>query len=586
MITIALDAMGGDNQPISNIDGALLALSKREDLIISLIGKEDILKPILDTKTYDKNRLIIVPASEVIETGEPPVMAFQKKKDSSLLRGFELIRKKTCQGFVSAGSTGAILVGAQLLAGRLKNVKRAPLCVEIPTIKGTSLLIDCGANVDAKPESLCQFAVMGTIYAREFLGIKDPTVGLINIGTEEEKGNELTRTTFPLLKNLPGIHFVGNTEARDVPYGVADIYVAEAFTGNVILKMYEGVAKALISEIKGTLKESFIGSLGGLMIKKPLRKLLKKFDSSEDGGAPLLGLTGLVMKAHGNSSALQIKNAILQCAAFAEKNLTEKLEKALSVIGSENNNAEPMTKEQPVSKNVLKSDTNTESKKTQASSLEQKIGYTFRDKNLLTKALTHTSYIHEEKLPYTECNERLEFFGDAILERTVTQYLFDKYKSEPEGDLTKRRASLVCEDTLAYAARKISLGDSLKLGKGADKGGGRDSDNVLSDAMEALLAAIYLDGSPKDTDRLIYDYILSEDKEILPMDAKSELQERMQKEGKTVAYREISESGPDHDKAYLYEVLINDKPISKGSGHSKKEAQNNAAIKAIENMQE
>ena len=329
MIRIALDAHGGDNAPLCNVDGALLALSQNPDIEIYLVGQEQVLRSALARKTYDKERLLIVPASEIIEMGEEPAAAIMRKKDSSIVVGLKKIRDGEADAFVSCGSTGAVLVGGQVVARTLPGIRRAPLATPMPTTKGYSLLIDCGANVDAKKEVLQQFAVMGSLYARHILGISEPTVGLVNIGTEEEKGNALTRETYPLLKSTPGIRFVGNAEARDLLFGVADVYVCEGFTGNIVLKSIEGASKALIGEIKKTLKSSVPGMIGGAMIKKPLKTMLKKYDPNAVGGAMMLGLRGLVVKGHGNSDAEAVKNAILQCIAFKEQNLNEKIEKAI-----------------------------------------------------------------------------------------------------------------------------------------------------------------------------------------------------------------------------------------------------------------
>lgn len=304
MIRIALDVMGGDNAPLSNLEGAMNALKESEGTQILLVGQKEVIETYLKEQTYDESRIEIVDASEIIETGEPPVVAIAKKKDSSLVVGMKLLREGKADCFISAGSTGAILVGGQTIAGRLKGVKRSPLAIVVPTLTGKSVIVDCGANVDAKPEVLVQFAIMGSVYAKEIMGIENPTVGLINIGMEEEKGNELTRATYPLLRDCDQINFTGNCEARDIALGAQDVLVCEAFTGNVVLKMYEGVSKALLKQIKATLKSSTLGKIGGLMIKPSLKGLMKTFDSSEDGGAPMLGLNGIVMKAHGNSTAL------------------------------------------------------------------------------------------------------------------------------------------------------------------------------------------------------------------------------------------------------------------------------------------
>ncbi len=328
-IRVAVDAMGGDYMPDCNVDGALKAISETEDVEVTLVGKEEQILPLLEGKEYPKDRLKILNASETILTGESPVSAIQRKKDSSMVVGLKLLSDGQADAFISAGSTGALLVGGQTIAGRIPGIKRSPLAVLLPTTKGTSVILDAGANVDAKPENLVQFAVMGSLYAKEVLKIEDPSVGLVNIGTEEEKGNELTRTTFPLLKECPDIRFIGNAEARDIPFGAADVYVCEAFTGNVVLKMYEGVAKALLSQIKETLMSSLRGKIGGAIIKPSLSGLKKRFDSSENGGAPMLGLKGLVIKAHGNSTADQIRNAILQCIDFTRSDMKTKITEKL-----------------------------------------------------------------------------------------------------------------------------------------------------------------------------------------------------------------------------------------------------------------
>ena len=330
MIRIALDVMGGDNAPDANLEGALEALERSSDISVLLVGQKEPIEAWLSGKTYDKARLSVVDAPEVIETGEPPVAAIQKKKNSSMVVGLRMLHDGEADAFVSAGSTGALLVGGQTIAGRLKGVKRAPLAVQLPTTKGKCLLVDCGANVDVRPEVLVQFAVIGALYAKHIMGIEDPSVGLVNIGTEEEKGNELTRAAYPLMKDCEKIRFIGNAEARDIPQGAADVLVCEAFTGNVILKMYEGVARTLLSQVKSSLMSSLRGKIGGLLIKPSLKGLVKTFSSKEDGGAPLLGLRGLVVKAHGNSTGIQMRNALLQCEAFYQSGLKERIEDAFS----------------------------------------------------------------------------------------------------------------------------------------------------------------------------------------------------------------------------------------------------------------
>ena len=325
LVRVALDAMGGDDAPLVNVKGAVEALKESDRLKIFLVGKQDIIESELSKFDYDKNRLEIVNATEIIEMAEPPVMAIRKKKDSSIVKGMYMVNHGEADAFVSAGSTGAVLVGGQVIVGRLKGVDRAPLAPLIPTEKGKSLLIDCGANVDARSNHLVQFAKMGTVYMENIIGVKNPTVGIVNIGAEEEKGNALVKETFPLLKNCPDINFIGSVEARDIPSGAADIVVCEAFTGNIILKMYEGVATTLMHTLKKSLMSSLKTKIGALLIKNDLKKSLSDFNMDVYGGAPLLGLKGLVVKTHGSANDIEVKNSILQCVDFTEQKISEKI---------------------------------------------------------------------------------------------------------------------------------------------------------------------------------------------------------------------------------------------------------------------
>lgn len=326
---VALDAMGGDNAPGEIVKGAVEAVQRRDDIKILLTGKEEVLKKELSAYTYPKEQIEIVNATEVIETAEPPVKAIRGKKDSSIVVAMKMVKKGEADAFVSAGSSGAVLVGGQVLVGRIKGVERPPLAPLIPTLKGVSLLIDCGANVDARPSHLVQFARMGSIYMESVMGKKNPTVGIVNIGAEEEKGNALVKETFPLLKQCDDIHFTGSIEAREIPAGACDVVVCEAFVGNVILKLYEGVGSVMIRKIKGGLMTDLRTKLGALLIKPALKKTLKSFDASEYGGAPLLGLKGLVVKTHGSAKAIEVEHSIDQCVQFKQQHISEKIEKAI-----------------------------------------------------------------------------------------------------------------------------------------------------------------------------------------------------------------------------------------------------------------
>ena len=330
LVKVALDAMGGDNAPAEIVKGAVEALNENDKLMVYTVGDETAIKTELAKYTYDTSRLEIVHTTEVIETAEPPVMAIRKKKDSSIVKAMTMVKNKECDAFVSAGSSGAILVGGQVIVGRIKGVERPPLAPLIPTKTGFSLLIDCGANVDARPSFLVQFAKMGTIYMENVMGVKNPTVAIVNIGAEEEKGNALVKETFPLLKGCPDINFIGSIEARDIPYGMADIIVCDAFVGNVILKLYEGVGAVLISKVKEGMLTTLRSKIGALLVKSALKSTLKSFDASEYGGAPLLGLNGLVVKTHGSSKSKEIKNTLIQCVTFKEQKINEKIKQVIS----------------------------------------------------------------------------------------------------------------------------------------------------------------------------------------------------------------------------------------------------------------
>ena len=293
---VALDAMGGDNAPREMVKGAVEAVRKRKDIKVLLTGKEDVIRKELSAYTYPEEQIEIVNATEVIETAEPPVKAIRGKKDSSIVVAMKMVKKGEADAFVSAGSSGAVLVGGQ---------------------------------VDARPSHLVQFAKMGSIYMESVMGKKNPTVGIVNIGAEEEKGNALVKETFPLLKECPDINFIGSVEARDIPYGAADVIVCEAFAGNIILKLYEGVAGALLKKVKKGMLSSLRSKIGALLVKPALKGVLKDFDTSEYGGAPLLGLNGLVVKTHGSSKSKEVCNSIIQCVAFKEQKINEKIKEAI-----------------------------------------------------------------------------------------------------------------------------------------------------------------------------------------------------------------------------------------------------------------
>ncbi len=330
IVKVAVDAMGGDNAPHEIVKGAVDAVSKVDNLKVILVGLQESINAELAKYSYDNNKISVVNATEVIGFNEAPAVAVRAKKDSSIVVAMKLVKSGDADAFVSDGSTGAILVGGLGYIGRIKGVERTPLATLFPTENGASLLIDCGANVDARASHLVQFAKMGSIYMENICGVKNPKVGIVNIGTEEEKGNALVKETFPLLKECDSINFIGSVEARDIPKGYADVVVAEGFVGNVVLKLYEGLASTLMKKIKAGMMSTLISKIGALMSKKAIKNTLKSFDVSEYGGAPLLGLNGLAVKTHGSSTAIEISNSIKQCVTFVENNINEKIKESIT----------------------------------------------------------------------------------------------------------------------------------------------------------------------------------------------------------------------------------------------------------------
>lgn len=330
---IFVDAMGGDFAPQAPVAGAIEALRRFPDMEIELAGDLSQVEPLLTDCDDVRSRITLVDAPEVITNHESPVMGVRQKKQSATVIGMLKLRDKTVDGFVSAGSTGAVLAGGMFRLGRIPGVERPALAPLMPNGKGHFLLIDCGANVDCKPEYLQVFGIMGDAYMKGVMGMKEPRVGLINIGAEAEKGNALVKATYPLMEKAP-YHFVGNVEARDITADVADVLVADGFTGNVVLKFMEGMAGTLLGIIKQEIMNDTRSKLGGLMAKPAFRRVKKLMDYQEVGGAPLLGVQGAVVKAHGSSSGHAFACAIAQLVKMIEGNVVSIIEQGVSTLES------------------------------------------------------------------------------------------------------------------------------------------------------------------------------------------------------------------------------------------------------------
>ena len=314
---IAIDAMGGDNAPHEIVKGAYEALDAFSDIEILLYGNEEKLAPLM--KVHD--RIKVIHTEEVIEGTDEPVRAIRRKKNSSMVKMAEAVKNGEADACVSAGNTGALMAAGLFVVGRIDQVDRPALAPTLPTVDGKGfVMLDLGANADAKPEHLQQFAVMGSVYAEKVRGISNPRVGLLNIGTEDQKGNELTKAAFALLKEAP-INFIGNVESRDLLSGVADVVVTDGFTGNMVLKTIEGTAASIFTLLKGALNSSTKTKIGALLVKDELKGLKGKLDYSEYGGAGLFGLKAPVIKAHGSSNAHAVFHAIRQAKTMVENNV-------------------------------------------------------------------------------------------------------------------------------------------------------------------------------------------------------------------------------------------------------------------------
>jgi len=336
---IAVDAMGSDNAPAPEVEGAILA-ARDFGLEIILVGDEAKIRAEAAKHGGLPAGVIVHHAAEVITTHEEPTKAFRAKKDASLTVAGRLVKEGHADALVSAGSTGALVVVGTLGIGRMKGIERPALGTIFPTASEPVFILDVGATPDCRPEWLVQFALMGNVYAKEILGLSNPRIGLLNNGAEEEKGNALTKATYPLLKSVPGINFTGHIEAREVPFGGADVVVADGFPGNILLKTYEGVGMAIFAALKEALTSTTTAKVGALLAKPALKKMAKKFDYTEYGGALLLGLKAPVVKCHGSSNAKAIRSGLRVMHAALKGNVIDKLGASITAYNAAQPKAE------------------------------------------------------------------------------------------------------------------------------------------------------------------------------------------------------------------------------------------------------
>ncbi len=329
-MNIMIDGMGGDHAPEEIVKGAVQA-AKEISGTVSIIGQEERINECLQALNWNGDNIEVVNATEVISNNESPAMAVRKKKDSSISKGMRMLKEGEVDAFISGGSTGALLSAGLLILGRIRGIKRPAIAAFFPKIgmNDTSLILDCGANAESRPEYLLQYGIMGSIFVEKVKDIENPEVMLLNVGAEEEKGDPLHKESFELLRNAD-INFKGNCEGRDVPFGCCDVVVTDGFSGNVFLKSSEGVALAVMKRIKQKMTEGLVAKAGALLSYNKLKEIKKEFDYSEEGGAPILGLKGPVLKIHGSSKANAVYNAILKAVPYVEQNVTALIENAIT----------------------------------------------------------------------------------------------------------------------------------------------------------------------------------------------------------------------------------------------------------------
>lgn len=341
MIRIAVDVYGGDNAPGCVIDGALEALRAMDDVLILFCGAQAEVEGLLNGREYDAQRVSIVDAPDIITNHESPTLAIRRKLNSSMVRAMDLVKKGEADAVVTAGSTGAALAGGIFRMGRIRGIDRPALGPVLPTSgEHPVILIDCGANADCKPDYLVQFALMGQAYMKGVMGIANPKVGLLNVGAEDEKGNELCKAVFPLLKDHPGVNFYGNVEARDVLTGVVQVIVCDGFSGNILLKSTEGAAQLIFGKLKKGLMSSVRSKLGALMVKPALKTVKNELDYEQYGGAALLGVKGALVKAHGSSKGHAYACAIAQAHTMVKGGVVGIIAQSLEESGADSDKAD------------------------------------------------------------------------------------------------------------------------------------------------------------------------------------------------------------------------------------------------------
>lgn len=334
MINIALDVMGGDHAPHAIVAGAVEAARAYDNIIVSLVGNPDVIQAELKKHDIGGLTLPIVPALQVIEMDEKPVVAVRTKTDSSLVVGCKMVKHGEAQAFVSAGNTGAALAAGIMHVGRMRGILRPALIGPFPTLKGATLILDMGANADVRPEHIQQFAVMGSLYSQAIFGVESPSVRILSNGEEAGKGNQLVIAAYKLLEQTPGINFAGNIESKEIPTGLADVVVTDGFTGNIFVKTAETTARLMTAVITEEVKKSVVATFGALLAKQSLKRVRDRMDDSHYGGAVLLGLAGLVVVAHGRSNPTAIRHAIRVAKQANEQNILGKIQQGIEASAS------------------------------------------------------------------------------------------------------------------------------------------------------------------------------------------------------------------------------------------------------------